>query len=111
RNGLKYGYEVRDELVGWCLFFKREMLQITGKLDPRFTFWYADNDYSMMLQKHGLTHALVTDAIVDHMESQTLNTKNEIERKKLTERARFYYEYKWEGRSFFSYLNRLRKFK
>lgn len=56
-----YGYEVRRELIGWCLFFKREMLKVTGKLDPKFKFWYADNDYSMMLQKHGLKHAMVTD--------------------------------------------------
>lgn len=111
RNGVKYGYEVRAELVGWCLFFKRDMLKVTGKLDPKFKFWYADNDYSMMLQKHGLKHALVTDAIVDHLESQTLNTENEKNRKRLTARERFYYEYKWEGRSYFSYLNRLRKFK
>lgn len=110
-DGVKYGYEVRGELIGWCLFFKRDMLKITGKLDPKFTFWYADNDYSMMLQKHGLKHALVTDSIVDHLESQTLNTKSEKERKKLTAREQFYYEYKWEGRSFLSYLNRLRKFK
>ena len=108
---IHYGYEVRRELVGWCLFFKREMLKVTGRLDPGFRFWYADNDYSMMLQKHGLKHALVTDSIVDHLESQTLNTKDETERKRLTDRERFYYEYKWEGRSFFSYLNRLRKFK
>lgn len=110
-SGIKYGYGVRDELVGWCLFFKRDILKITGKLDPRFKFWYADNDYSMMLQKYGLKHALVTDSIVDHLESQTLNTENEKDRKKLTARERFYYEYKWEGRSFLSYLNRLRKFK
>lgn len=111
RNGVKYGYEVREELVGWCIFFKREMLKVTGKLDPGFKFWYADNDFSMMLQKHQLTHALVTDAIVDHLESQTLNTEEDQIRKKLTERERFYYEYKWEGRSYLSYLNRLRKFK
>ncbi|GGF38007.1 glycosyltransferase family 2 protein [Echinicola rosea] len=110
-NGLLYGYEVRKELIGWCLFFKREMLNITGKLDPKFKFWFADNDYSMTLQKHGLKHALVTSSVVDHLESQTLNTKSEKEKRKLTARERFYYEYKWEGRSLFSYLNRLRKFK
>jgi len=111
RDGVKYGYGIRGELVGWCLFFKREMLKVTGKLDPKFKFWYADNDYSRMLQKHGLKHALVTDSIVDHLESQTLNSENETDRKKLTEKARFYYEYKWGERSFFSYLNWLRKFK
>jgi GT2 family glycosyltransferase len=105
-----YGYEVRRELVGWCLFFKREMLKVTGRLDPRFKFWYADNDYSMMLQKHGFKHALVTDSIVDHLESQTLNTEDQSKRKKLTARERFYFEYKWKGRSLLSYLNGLRKY-
>ncbi|GAB3651360.1 hypothetical protein GCM10028791_19970 [Echinicola sediminis] len=110
-SGNHFGYEVRKELVGWCLFFKRSMLKKTGMLDPNYKFWYADNDYSNTLKKHGLKHFLVTSSIVDHMESRTLNTKSEEEQRKLTQRERFYYEYKWEGRSYFSYLNRLRKFK
>ncbi|AGA78977.1 glycosyltransferase family 2 protein [Echinicola vietnamensis] len=110
-SGIHIGYEVRKELVGWCLFFKRDMLKVTGKLDPKFKFWFADNDYSMTLQEHGLKHALVASSIVDHLESKTLNTKSDKEKWKLTVRERFYYEYKWEGRSFLSYMNRLRKFK
>lgn len=109
-SGLHYGYEVRRELIGWCLLFKRSILKTTGRLDPAFKFWYADNDYSNTLQKFELKHALVTSSIVDHLESRTLNTKNVKERLELTSRERFYYEYKWEGRSYFSYLNRLRKF-
>ncbi|WAC13767.1 glycosyltransferase family 2 protein [Dyadobacter pollutisoli] len=105
-----YGYEVRQELIGWCLFFKRDMLKTTGKLDPAFKFWFADNDYSNTLQKFGLKHALVTSSIVDHLESRTLKTKTTTEQLELTSRERFYYEYKWGGRSYFSYLNRVRKF-
>lgn len=103
-SGIHYGYEVRKELIGWCLFFKREILAVTGKLDPKFKFWFADNDYSMTLQKHGLKHALVTSSVVDHLESQTLNTKRTRERRRLTAKEKFYYEYKWEGRSYISYL-------
>ncbi|MDQ6481815.1 glycosyltransferase [Dyadobacter sp. LHD-138] len=110
-SGIHYGYEVRKELIGWCIFFRRDMLKITGKLDPGFKFWYADNDYSNTLQKHNLKHALITSSHVDHLESRTLKTENENEQKKLTAGERFYYEYKWEGRSFFSYLNKLRKFR
>ena len=109
-SGLHYGYEVRRELVGWCIFFKRDMLKITGKLDPAFKFWFADNDYGNTLRKHHLKHALVTSSIVDHLESRTLKTKTTTEQMQLTSREWFYYEYKWEGRSFFSYLNRVRKF-
>jgi hypothetical protein len=86
------------------------MLKTTGKLDPAFKFWFADNDYSNTLQKFGLKHALVTSSIVDHLESRTLKTKTTTEQLELTSRERFYYEYKWGGRSYFSYLNRVRKF-
>ncbi|MBD8487296.1 glycosyltransferase [Echinicola sp. CAU 1574] len=110
-SGVHYGYEVRNELIGWCLFFKREILNITGKLDPKFKFWFADNDYSMTLQKHRLKHALVTSSIVDHLESQTLNTKRTRERRRLTARERFYYEYKWEERSYWSYLWKTKRLK
>ena len=110
KNGVHYGHEVRKELVGWCIFFKREILKTTGPLDPAFKFWFADNDYSNTLKKHNLKHALVTSSIVDHLESKTLKTKTSLEQEHLTSRERFYYEYKWEGRSFFSYLNRVRKF-
>lgn len=112
KSGVHYGYRVRGEVAGWCLFFRRSILdKIGGQLDPKFTFWYADNDYAKTLEKHGLQHALVTDAMVDHLESQTLQSKSANEQKKLTSGERFYYEYKWEGRSYFSYLNRVRKFR
>jgi len=110
-SGLYYGYTVRQEVAGWCLVFKREILKVTGRLDPNFKFWFADNDYINTLQKHGLRHALVSSSIVDHLESKTLKTRSEEEQIRLTSGERFYFEYKWEGRGYFSYLNRLRKFR
>lgn len=109
-SGVHYGYEVRKELIGWCIFFKREMLRITGRLDPAFKFWFADNDYGNTLEKHSIKHALVTSSHVDHLESRTLKSKSEKEQLELTSRERFYYEYKWGSRSYLSYLNMLRKF-
>lgn len=110
-SGLFYGYTIRQEVAGWCLVFKREILKTTGRLDPNFKFWFADNDYANTLQKHGFRHALVTSSIVDHLESRTLRSRSEEEQLKLTSGERFYFEYKWEGRGYFSYLNRLRKFR
>ncbi|MBB2146440.1 glycosyltransferase [Pedobacter sp. LMG 31464] len=110
-SGVYIGYEVRREITGWCLFFKRSILKKTGLLDEKFTFWYADNDYANTLKKHSINHALVTSSIVDHLESKTLKTFNQEEQLKMTAMERFYFEYKWEGRSYFSYLNRLLKSK
>ncbi len=108
-TGIHIGYEVRKHVTGWCLFFKRSMLQKTGLLDERFKFWFADNDYAKTLEKHQVLHGLVSDAQVDHLESQTLKTKSQKEQLLLTTDERFLFECKWGKRSYFSYLNFKRK--
>lgn len=108
-TGLYYGYTVRKELVGWCIFLKRSILNTIGLLDPMFKFWYADNDYARTLQKFSLKHALVSSSVVKHLESQTLKTRHIKDQYRLTLAEKFYYEYKWEGRSYYSYLYQKRK--
>lgn len=93
------GYRVLREVAGWCLVFRREMLQVTGMLDERFYFWYADDDYARTLQRHGLKHALVTASVVDHLESQTLKSHSSVKRVLLTRRAKYRFEAKWKGHS------------
>lgn len=108
-TGVHLGYGVREEVSGWCILFKREILRTIGQLDERLTFWYADNDYANTLKKHGILHGLVTGSFVDHLESQTLATKSRKEQQRLTAGERYYYEYKWGTRSYLSYLNHKRK--
>lgn len=108
-SGIKFGYGIRDEISGWCILFKREILKTTGPLDERLTFWYSDNDYAKTLEKHGILHALVTDSFVDHLESQTLAIRSQKERLMMTGGERYYFEYKWGTRSYFSFLNHKRK--
>lgn len=110
-SGIHIGYTVRKEIAGWCLFFKRSILEKTGLLDEKFTFWYADNDYASTLEKHQIKHALVTTSVVDHLESKTLNTFQLEQKMKMTATERFYYEYKWKKRSYLSYLFRVYKTK
>jgi GT2 family glycosyltransferase len=109
QSGIRKGHEVRYEVAGWCIFFKRSILKKIGMLDEKFVFWYADNDYANTLIKYGIQHALVTDSIVEHLESKTLQTKDEKAQILLTKGERFYYEYKWGARSWFSYINYERK--
>lgn len=108
-TGVHFGYEVRKEIAGWCLFFKREILEITGPLEERLKFWYSDNDYSRTLEKNGLLHGLVSSAKVDHLESLTLRSESKRKQLMLTGDERYFYEYKWGDRSFWSYLNHKRK--
>lgn len=109
-SGLHFGYGVRREVAGWCLFFRREMLKITGPLDENLKFWFADNDYAKTLEKHQIPHALVTDSVVDHLESETLSTLNPIRQRLMTKRAKFYFDKKWNGLKGLTYARKLAQF-
>lgn len=47
--GIFPGYRERVEVSGWCLFFKRSMLNLIGKLDENFMFRHASHDYTHLL--------------------------------------------------------------
>lgn len=98
-SGVYQGYRVLKEVSGWCLLFKRSMLEITGMLDERFYFWYADDDYARTLQKYGLKHVLVTSSVVDHLDSKTLKTHTSVRQRLMTKRAKYDFEEKWGDKS------------
>ena len=106
-SGLLLGYEIRREVAGWCLFFRRSMLDTTGLLDETFRFWFADNDYARTLEKHHLPHALVTSSLVDHLESRTLDEEGEFRRRLLTSRAKIEFNRKWNGLSGLTYWRKV----
>lgn len=62
------GYQVRNQLAGWCIFQQRKIYEQIGDLDERFKFWYCDNDYSMDLMERKIRHILVPRSIVNHHE-------------------------------------------
>ena len=96
--GLIPGYLERTEVSGWCLFFRRSMLELTGQLDGNFIFRHASHDYCHLLQVLGLNHVLVTSSIVDHLDHTTLN-KQEPERfHELMDKQDVYYHKKWAYR-------------
>lgn len=97
-SGLRLGYGIRKEISGWCLFFRRDLLKITGMLDPNYIFWCADNDYTNNLWIFKLNHVLVTSSIVDHLENVTLKSRTEEEQWRLTEGESIYYKKKWDAR-------------
>jgi GT2 family glycosyltransferase len=109
-SGTYTGYGIRREVAGWCLFFRRSMLDITGPLDERFKFWFADNDYAMTLQKHGLRHALISRSIVDHVESKTLLSRTRVQQRLLTRRAKIEYQKKWGEIGTLTYYRKLFSF-
>lgn len=64
------GYDRRKQLSGWCIMVKGETLKIIGKLDERFDFYFADDDYSLLLRRLNILHALVLKSKVIHLEDK-----------------------------------------
>ena len=93
---VEYGYQIRRYLAGWCIFQKRRIYEIIGPLDEDFIFWYADDDYSATLKHHNLSHALVLNSIVEHVESKTLKSEDSETRQKLTHSQLEVFEKKWK---------------
>jgi len=63
------GWEVRKQIAGWCIVFKRELLQLVQPFDERYEFYFSDNDYGFILNRNNIKHALVAKSKVDHLES------------------------------------------
>ncbi|WGD34887.1 hypothetical protein [Olleya sp. YS] len=70
-NNYIVGYQIQKHLTGWCIVAHKKVFEAIKKLDERFGFYYADNDYAMQLQKYNIKHALVTNAIVHHLHGQS----------------------------------------
>lgn len=74
KSGVYPGYVIGKQIMGWCIFVKREIFNIIGKLDESYTFWASDQIYSIQLQKANLQHLFIAESRVDHVCSQTLET-------------------------------------
>lgn len=97
---LLFGYQIRRQLSGWCLVHKRSIYEKIGDLDENFIHWCCDSDFSMVLFKNDIKHALVTSSIVYHHNGNIGKTtenviKNTEELHKLTSGAKeiFYKKY------------------
>jgi len=97
-NGIYDGYRNRYEVAGWCLFLKRDLLRITGKLDENYKFWCADNDYANTLHALNIRHALVSSSVVDHLNGRTLDRNEMMTDNAMTSNEFFYLEKKWNCR-------------
>lgn len=97
-NGIYSGYRSRYEVAGWCLFLKRDVFRIIGRLDENYKFWCADNDYSNLLSVLKIRHALVSSSIVDHLEGVTSNNLITEIQEDFTANEFFYFEKKWNYR-------------
>jgi GT2 family glycosyltransferase len=76
-NDFLLGYDIQKYLTGWCIVMHHSVYKTIKGLDERFSFYYADNDYAMQLQKYNIKHALVTKAIAKHLEGKSTHSIKE----------------------------------
>lgn len=66
-NDFVKGYELQRQMTGWCFVVDKKVFKKIGKLDEKFNFYFADNDYVMCLRKHNIQHALICKSYVTHL--------------------------------------------
>lgn len=95
-RGIYEGYKVRYNVAGYSFMTKRSVIKSIGGFDERFTFWYADDDYALSLQKHNFTHALIGNASVFHGFEQSHKLFDNKERAERTYGAKKVFLDKWQ---------------
>ncbi len=106
-TGNYYGYNVRQEIAGWCFFVKRELFNTIGLFDQHFKFWFADGDYAKTLQKFNFKHALVTSSVVDHLDGISTAELDAKDKAAFTSEQYWYFQYKWQHRNILLYFYRM----
>ena len=71
-NGVREGYRIAKEVLGWCIIVDRRVMDTIGGFDTPVRFWYSDNVYALQLKKAGIKHALVGNSYVRHFTSTSL---------------------------------------
>ncbi len=78
------GYEIRNQVAGWCILIHKSVLKKIGKLNESVNFWYSDNIYISQIRKEGIKHLLAYNSVVTHLENKTLKTLTKREQMNIT---------------------------
>lgn len=95
---LLYGYTIIRYVCGWAILAKKSLFDVIGPYDERFIFWYQDNDYSENLKKHNIKHALVRDAVVNHLDHRSHKTIPKGESRNFKQGLREIFIEKWKNK-------------
>jgi GT2 family glycosyltransferase len=68
---MHYGHRLQCELAAWSILINRKVIDIIGKFDENFTFWYQDCDFANNLITHNIKHVLITKSKVHHLLSKS----------------------------------------
>ncbi|MBB6635873.1 glycosyltransferase family 2 protein [Cohnella thailandensis] len=85
-----------DRLIGFCMLFKREVMDRIGSLDERFSpGHYEDDDYCLRARNAGYQLRIAGDAFVFHHGSSSFGRQERDKVKQLIENNRRKFMEKW----------------
>ena len=106
-GGIKKGYRVRNEFVGWCYVVKKELFNRIPLHDERFDFYFQDNDFAMTLRKYDIPHYLVPESHVVHLEGETSKVSDGFAYKIKEKNDREKFRKKWGSPRMIGFKNRI----
>lgn len=80
------GWNNKYHFSAWCFVLERNIIPIIGKLDERFEFYSADDDFLMTLRKYAIKNVLVTHSHVKHLSQQVTKKIFEINELKIVDK-------------------------
>lgn len=99
--GQQYAGQVRDldRLIGFCLLFKREVLERIGLLDERFGIGcYEDDDYCRRALQAGYRCVVAVDSFVHHYGNRTFAGSG-VDLQEVLDENRRKFDEKWQPQS------------
>lgn len=88
------GYILQYNFYGCCFLCTKNVINIVGKFDEQFDFYFQDDDFIEQLRKHNIKHAVVRQSLVTHLGQQT--TGKEDLNKLFADRDKFIKKYSKE---------------
>lgn len=86
-----------ERLVGFCLVFRRELVDRIGLLDERFTpGHFEDDDYSLRARLHGFGLLICQDSLIHHEGSASFRREGAELQQRLVERNLRLFMDKWQ---------------
>jgi len=70
------GYTIGAHFSGWGFLVRAQDYIEMGGLDETFYFYFADNDFAMMLRKYNVTNALSINSKVAHLEHKKVSKES-----------------------------------
>jgi GT2 family glycosyltransferase len=88
-----------DSAIGACMIIRKQALDEVGFFDERYFFFFEETDLAYSLRKAGWKIYQVPDAVIYHLQGQSIghNFESRIE----FYRARYQFLRKWHGPSFY----------